>query len=372
MRPETNAPNTNRHFRYVYDAWNRLVEIRTSTAAAGSTPQSATFSPLARYSYNGLHWRTTKFVPATVGATTGDRTLFFYNGSWQALSEETDFGFTLGQSTPSTPDVVAQQIFGVDGRGPDNPIFRREDRAVPAGASSPAIPLDGVFDQQAIYQLADAQGSIVSVVNAVPPPAGQAAVAPAAGMTCETLDYEPYGRSRRFHAADFNRSGDVTVQDIFDSNGAYFSGAVASDTNNSGDRSVQDIFDFLTVYLAAPATGTAPDAVSGLITANPYGYCGYYADDETRLFFLLSPDGQSVVEVHGVNGPDNGPLYHVRHRVYDPITGRWLQRDPAGFVDGMNLYEYCASGPIGCSDPWELHDASQPRHESLLCFSQYP
>lgn len=31
--------------------------------------------------------------------------------------------------------------------------------------------------------------------------------------------------------------------------------------------------------------------------------------------------------------------------------GRWLTRDPLGYVDGMNLYGYCHSAPLGCVDP---------------------
>ncbi|MGD9789581.1 MAG: RHS repeat-associated core domain-containing protein [Phycisphaerales bacterium] len=48
-------------------------------------------------------------------------------------------------------------------------------------------------------------------------------------------------------------------------------------------------------------------------------------------------------------------LYHVRHRVLDPELGRWLQRDPAGFVDGLNLYAYTRSSPFGASDPYGLY-----------------
>jgi RHS repeat-associated protein len=44
-------------------------------------------------------------------------------------------------------------------------------------------------------------------------------------------------------------------------------------------------------------------------------------------------------------------LYHVRHRTYHPTLGRWLQRDPAGYVDGMGLYEYVSSEPIMARDP---------------------
>ena len=34
-------------------------------------------------------------------------------------------------------------------------------------------------------------------------------------------------------------------------------------------------------------------------------------------------------------------LYLCQHRYYDPGTGRWLTRDPIGFVGGLNVYGYC-------------------------------
>lgn len=39
-------------------------------------------------------------------------------------------------------------------------------------------------------------------------------------------------------------------------------------------------------------------------------------------------------------------------RVYDPSTGRWMQRDPAGYVDGNNLYQFVRSDPVGRQD-WD-------------------
>ena len=51
--------------------------------------------------------------------------------------------------------------------------------------------------------------------------------------------------------ADFNCSGSISVQDIFDFLAAYFSGnAAVGDFNQSGAISVQDIFDFLAAYFA--------------------------------------------------------------------------------------------------------------------------
>ncbi len=50
--------------------------------------------------------------------------------------------------------------------------------------------------------------------------------------------------------ADFNQSGGVTVQDIFDFLAAFFAGDAAADINFSGEVSVQDVFDFLAAYFA--------------------------------------------------------------------------------------------------------------------------
>ena len=50
--------------------------------------------------------------------------------------------------------------------------------------------------------------------------------------------------------ADFNCSGSVTIQDIFDFLTAWFAKLPSADFNNSGTVSVQDIFDFLTAWFA--------------------------------------------------------------------------------------------------------------------------
>ncbi|HYE03215.1 MAG TPA: RHS repeat-associated core domain-containing protein, partial [Phycisphaerales bacterium] len=38
-------------------------------------------------------------------------------------------------------------------------------------------------------------------------------------------------------------------------------------------------------------------------------------------------------------------------RVFDPETGRFLQRDPLGYPDGPNPYRYGHSNPVRGSDP---------------------
>ncbi len=44
-------------------------------------------------------------------------------------------------------------------------------------------------------------------------------------------------------------------------------------------------------------------------------------------------------------------LYDFRARTYDPAQGRFMQRDPKGYVDGMNLYDAFGSNPMRFLDP---------------------
>ncbi len=44
-------------------------------------------------------------------------------------------------------------------------------------------------------------------------------------------------------------------------------------------------------------------------------------------------------------------LYHFKARAYHPTLGRFLQPDPAGYGDGMNMYAYVGNDPVNLTDP---------------------
>ncbi|WP_370552324.1 RHS repeat-associated core domain-containing protein, partial [Enterobacter cloacae complex sp. P31C] len=44
-------------------------------------------------------------------------------------------------------------------------------------------------------------------------------------------------------------------------------------------------------------------------------------------------------------------LYHYGYRYYQPWSGRWLSADPAGTVDGLNLFRMCRNNPATFQDP---------------------
>jgi len=62
------------------------------------------------------------------------------------------------------------------------------------------------------------------------------------------------------------------------------------------------------------------------LTGNPFRYTGRRVDPETGL-------------------------YYYRARFYSPKTGRFLQTDPIGTKDDLNLYTYVGNDPLDRTDP---------------------
>ncbi len=52
-------------------------------------------------------------------------------------------------------------------------------------------------------------------------------------------------------------------------------------------------------------------------------------------------------------------LYYYKARFYDPVLGRFLQTDPIGYKDDLDLYSYVKDDPLDLTDPTgncEAHD----------------
>jgi len=164
-----------------------------------------------------------------------------------------------------------------------------------------------------------------------------AAVVDAAGAYVEAYAYGGYGLPEIMsfvppcQRGDLNADGKVDGQDIQ----VFENVLLGSDTDPNhlcaadfdGD-SVVDMAD-VPEFTVCLLYGLCP-AGPGSEFANPFLFTGQRLD---RL------DGGDLL------------LYDYKARAFDPMHGRFLQRDPAEFADGYNFYEYVRSRPTVLIDP---------------------
>jgi len=106
-------------------------------------------------------------------------------------------------------------------------------------------------------------------------------------------------------------------------------GSVVALTNGSGviaEKYTYEAYGKPTIY------DPSGSILSNSALSNPYLFTGRLWDTEVNL-------------------------YYYRFRTYDPQKGRFLSRDPIGYQEGMNLYEYVRSNPIMFIDPMGLYVA---------------
>lgn len=198
---------------------------------------------------------------------------------------------------------------------------------------------DGVFSATPadnFYYLTDVMFSVRALVDS-------------SGLLHTRLDYTPYGVAMHGKAADINGDGLLNSFDLTAFLDFYNNALEPGDAGYDPDADLMakgavglnlfDVTAFQGRYNAYAAGG--PTFNAGWIDNpsdpngpdNSVGYDGYWFD------------------LAGATEATSTGLYMVRHRVYDPKLGRWLQRDPARYIDGQSLLQYVGSNPLASTDP---------------------
>ncbi len=112
---------------------------------------------------------------------------------------------------------------------------------------------------------------------------------------------------------------------------------------------IDDWWDALYYHYDGVGSTVAITDQSGYIV-NKYAYTPFGVPAGVEEWI---PNPFRYVGRFGVMDDENGLLY-MRARYYSPSAGRFVNKDPGGFVGGLNAYTYVANNPTGLIDPFGL------------------
>ena len=348
-----NLNSTSARLTYKHDAWNRLVKIYKSS-------NESTGAVVLENQFNGLNWRVKRRMDLSQGAYNGvdEARTYYYSANWQVLEEHVDTNLTAdgsddGGDTEDDINRIGQQFWGV--RYIDDAVGRRVFR----DTDNNGLIGTGDAGPSGFYYLTDVMFSVRAITDS-------------AGLLHTRLDYTPYGVAMHGLAADVNGDGSVNTADLGVVSANYNGGneLQPGDTGYDPDAFLDGsdtivLSDYTGRYSPYVSGGSGPTFNAGWIDNpgdtngpdNSVGYDGYWFD------------------LAGATEATSSGLYMVRHRVYDPRLGRWLQRDPLpsmrtdsaaarlGFVPSRKamsvveisqLYLYARSAPGVYADPMGL------------------
>ena len=236
-------------YKYIYDAWNRLVEVKRAYRTSGGTLTEGL--TVATIEYDSLGRRIVKDVDNC--------------GNWDIDYHYLYSGWQMVEMRNGSDDVIKQYVWGLT----------YVDELLQIGINDDPTD-EGEDDCETFYcVLQDANFNVLGIVEPD-------------GDLKERYEYSPYGQRTVYKSA------------------------------GSDDP-----------LCMSPIMDSQPVVISSV--DQPYGLCD--------------------IGHQGLLHDKEFSLIYNRARYFSPTLGRFISRDPLRYINGMSLYEYVRSQPVGWLDP---------------------
>ena len=346
-RTRITHPDTN-YFVYAYDAVNRVTTIKENGTTA-----------LATYAYDDLARRTSVTLGnglVTSYAFEADSALDSLTHNLSGTTNDVTFTFNYNKANQVTTKTVSNSAYAW------TPAGDKTESYTPNGLNQYAAVNPNVLPYTLSY---DGNGSLTGdgvweyaydVENRL-----KTAIGPGVDAT---YAYDPVGR-RSSKTVDGNVTSFLSdqMEEIleYDGNGGilrrYVYGPAADEPvvmYEGAHLNTKEYFhvDWLGSVIAM--TDTAGVLVD-VYTYSGYGQSGSEGASGSPYRFT----GRRI-------DPETG-LYYYRARYYSPVLGRFLQSDPVGYGDNMNMYAYIGNDPVNGRDPSGMVSATDCGQYVIFC-----
>lgn len=342
----TDSGGLQRRRKLQYDAWNRLTRI-SMQSRTGPGDAWANDQVLVAYSYYADHRLATRVADAVSDGQPRptERTHYFYDSQWNLLEEHVDGGYDAQPSGPAAPwswsDAGFSGAFSQARRLIRQYIWdpTAQDELVQIRRTT--SPGSGDFIESD-WVLTDRNHSMIATIPS------QSNGAPSATSISpgDRIRFSAFGLPTLLARGDADFSGKADFDDQNTILARWNQPIGGPGYAASVDMDFSGVVDFNDIGALLVAWGSidAPGACAPASRPCSIAYTGALWDPLAQMSLM-------------------------RNRWQDPMLGRFITRDPAGYVDGMSLYLYSRGNPLTWFDPWGLGASdcnSRPRWHHLL------